>query len=174
MLWNVTVKSCYQPILRIFSWLLNSLPGLQTLFFCTNWHKRYNPFAVDVYQAGRLFYGWFSVSDLLWYVWARNTNSRPIGCGTRCSSFLELLLDMSSYNPANWLRHWQDSAFCAHLYNAKTFWGLKGGNYWSFWRMFIDIVQTGRLVIATRFVWVSSGISYIFFIPLVRKLTLLR
>lgn len=174
MLWNVTVKSCYQPILRIFSWLLNSLPGLQTLFFCTNWHKRYNPFAVDVYQAERLFYGWFSVSDLLWYVWARNTNSRPIGCGTRCSSFLELLLDMSSYNPANWLRHCQDSAFCAHLYHAKTFWGLKRGNYWSFLAHVHWYCANGSVSHCHSFCLVSSGISYIFFIPLVTKLTLLR
>lgn len=29
--------------------------------------------------------------------------------------------------------------------------------------MFIDIVQTGQLVIATRFVWASFGILYVLF-----------
>ena len=29
-----------------------------------DWHKRYNPFAADIYQVARLFYGWFTVSDL--------------------------------------------------------------------------------------------------------------
>jgi serine/threonine protein kinase len=29
-----------------------------------SWNKRYNPFAADVYQVARLFYGWFAVSDL--------------------------------------------------------------------------------------------------------------
>jgi serine/threonine protein kinase len=48
-------------------------------------HKRYNPFAADVYQAARLFYGWFAVSDLPLYVIIRNTDSRPIGRGTRCA-----------------------------------------------------------------------------------------
>jgi serine/threonine protein kinase len=50
-----------------------------------DWNKRYNPFAADVYQTARLFYGWFAVSDFSQYIKARTPNSWPIGRGTRCA-----------------------------------------------------------------------------------------
>jgi hypothetical protein len=50
-----------------------------------DWHKRYNPFAADVYQAARLFYGWFAVSSLTWCLMMKNMSNRLTGRGTRCA-----------------------------------------------------------------------------------------
>jgi hypothetical protein len=86
--------------------------------------------------------------------------------------FLDLLREMSSYNPSNRIcvaealarfRILRSSLQCEDLLQTRER-ELLGYPLIprSFWRMFIDIVQTGQLVLATRFVYASFGILYVF------------
>jgi hypothetical protein len=87
--------------------------------------------------------------------------------------FLDLLRDMSSYNPSNRISAAEALARFRILRSSLQSEDLLRTQEMellqypliprSFWRMFIDIVQTGQLVLASRFVWASFGILYVFF-----------
>jgi len=79
--------------------------------------------------------------------------------------FLDFLRDMSSYNLSNRIsaaeafRVLRSSSWCEDLLWTQEMELLQYPLIpRSFWRMFIDIVQTGQLVIATCFVWASFAI----------------
>ena len=84
--------------------------------------------------------------------------------------FLDLLRDMSSYNPSNRIfvaealarfRILRSSLQCEDLLRTRETELLMYPLIpRSFWRMFIDIVQTGQLVLAARLVYASFGILY--------------
>ncbi|EGN92928.1 hypothetical protein SERLA73DRAFT_79145 [Serpula lacrymans var. lacrymans S7.3] len=117
--------------------------------------KKFNPFPVDVYQTARLFYALF-------------VNIVPDVPG-----FLELLQDMSSYNPSNRISmHEALERSCmlranlpyatvddedSILFRPRSIELLA---YYlvpmGFWRMLRDILQTGEMWLACQFAWYTT------------------
>ncbi|EGN92929.1 hypothetical protein SERLA73DRAFT_64892, partial [Serpula lacrymans var. lacrymans S7.3] len=126
--------------------------------------KHFNPFAADVYQTARLFYTWFIVSTNNITVFVRNILPDVPG-------FLELLQDMSSYNPSNRISidealkrfsalrsNLPSSADDYEDSNLSKPQSINLLDYYplvpmGFWRMLRDILQTGDMWLACQFAW---------------------